>query len=372
MSTTLFQHSDSPDPWPLYRERLARWPVIWDADRRLWAVYRYSDCMHVLSLPGMLIPPVPDEGLSGDAQAIKSRLVRISNAPGHTPARDAAMQLFRGRQRVDIAPLMERLLPPPGVPATYDWVERVGRVLPVMHLLAGFGFSDADAAFIQGQLPGLLKLMGPVKGREAAAELEAVCSSVYPLVSQRVDKLMPDSSSDQRAYGVSNLIGLLIQSYDATRGLLSNALVHLLKRETPALLASAAIGYFLSFVTEVMRYDGPVHNTRRVADEDLLLGGQTIAKGQTILIVLAAANRDERKFAKPETFEVHRGNNREMLGFGTGIHNCLAAAYCTELAAAVLCHLFHTYKYIRLEDSPLQYEPLVNVRLVKTMHLTTA
>ena len=61
-----------------------------------------------------------------------------------------------------------------------------------------------------------------------------------------------------------------------------------------------------------------------------------------------------------------------MLGFGAGIHNCLAAAYCTELTAAVLCHLFHIYKYVRLEDTLLQYEPLVNVRLIRALHLTTA
>ena len=216
MSTTLFQHSDGPDPWPLYRERLARWPVIWDADKGLWAIYRYADCLQVLSHPGMLIPAVPDEGLGPVARDIKSRLVRISNSPSHGPAREAAMLLFKNRAAVDIAPLLDLLLPPPGRPSTYDWVERVCKVLPVMHLLRGFGFSAADASYIQGQLPELLKLMQPVHDVEAAAALERVCGNVVPLVSQRVSVLAPGLTAEGHAYGVSNLIGLLIQSYDAT------------------------------------------------------------------------------------------------------------------------------------------------------------
>ncbi|HLZ89487.1 MAG TPA: cytochrome P450, partial [Puia sp.] len=168
---------------------------------------------------------------------------------------------------------------------------------------------------------------------------------------------------------VSNLIGLLIQSHDATKGLLSLSVKHLLGREDAAALASRDMHFFLSFVTEVLRYDSPVHNTRRLLTEDVTIGGQVMPKGSTVLVVVAAGNRDPEVFARPEEFDRQRVNNMSMLSFGHGIHGCIAGAYCTELAAETMCYLFHTYKNLRLEESSPEYEPLVNVRMVKSMHL---
>jgi cytochrome P450 len=354
------------DPYQLYRERREKTPVFWDEERRLWAVYPYHYCQQVLSHPATLIPPVADGDLGGQALALKRRLVRISNPPAHDLAREMALRMFRGRRPVDVAPLLGRLLPPPGAAATVEWVSTVAGVLPVMHILAGFGFSGEDMEIVLGQLPVVLKIMAP---ESDARGLEAAFDVVYPVVDRQVGLVFPGLTEETQAYAVSNLIGLLIQSHDATKGLLSLALLHLLGREDAGLLASRDMDFFLSFITEVLRYDSPVHNTRRILAEDIALGGVIMPKGATVLVVVAAGNRDPEIFERPEDFDRRRTNNMSMLSFGHGIHGCIAGAYCTELAAQAMLYLFHNYSSVSLVGSAPEYEPLVNVRMVKELHL---
>lgn len=357
------------DPYLQYRERREKTPVYWDEQRQLWAVYSYRTCQQVLSHPATLIPPVADGSLGGSALAVKHRLVRISNPPAHDLAREMALRMFRGRRPADVSSLLSQLLPAPGSNATVEWVSQVAKRLPAMHILAGFRFTPGEMDLILGQLPIVLKIMAPVGNDETARTLEKVFESIYPVVDQRVSMQFPGLTKETRDYAVSNLIGLLIQSHDATKGLLSLAVLHLLRREDAGTLASRDMDFFLSFVTEVLRYDSAVHNTRRIVTEDLRLDGMTVPKGSTVLIVVASANRDPLVFERPEEFDRHRVNNRSMLSFGHGIHGCIAGAYCIELAAQAMQHLFHHYSGIELLEKEPEYEPLANVLMVKEMQL---
>ena len=83
----------------------------------------------------------------------------------------------------------------------------------------------------------------------------------------------------------------------------------------PALVASA--------VEELMRYLTITHDGRkRVATEDIEIGGVTIAAGEGVIIATDLANRDEQVFEDPDTLDLSR-NPRNHVGFGFGIHQCL-------------------------------------------------
>jgi cytochrome P450 len=354
------------DPYIEYKERREKTPVFWDELRRLWAVYPYRYCQQVLAHPGTLIPAVDDGDLRGRALAVKRRLVRISNGPAHDLAREMAIRVFRGRKPVNVGTMLGRLLPAPGQEATVEWVSVIGKVLPAMHILAGYGFAEADVAVILGQLPAVLKIMAPVSDARA---LEAAMDIVYPLVDRQVATCFPGLTEETQEYAVSNLIGLLIQSHDATKGLLSLALLHLLAREDVATIGSREMEFFLSFVTEVLRFDSPVHNTRRLLTTDLVFDGVTVPSGATLLVVVAAGNRDPSVFERAEEFDRNRANNLSMLTFGHGVHGCIAGMYCTLLAAETMHYLFHTYRKVAVVESSPEYEPLVNVRMVAAMHV---
>jgi len=78
-------------------------------------------------------------------------------------------------------------------------------------------------------------------------------------------------------------------------------------------------------VDECLRYDTPVQARTRVITRDIELGGQKIRAGQTLFLLLGAANRDPRAFPDPDRFDIGRENNHH-LAFGHGIHYCLGHA----------------------------------------------
>ena len=78
-------------------------------------------------------------------------------------------------------------------------------------------------------------------------------------------------------------------------------------------------------VEELLRYDGPVHVTARIATEDLEIGGYTVREGEQVVAILGAANRDPSQFPDPHRLDVGRTPNRH-LAFGGGPHFCLGAS----------------------------------------------
>ena len=128
--------------------------------------------------------------------------------------------------------------------------------------------------------------------------------------------------------------------------------------------------YLQKSVIETLRFDPPVHNTRRIAVNDIDLNGARIGKGEMIFIVLAAANRDPQKFNRPNSYNIERPNNSEHLSFGTGSHMCLAKYFSVSLASEVLSYFQERYKTIRLLEKNIQYEPLINARLPKNIFIS--
>jgi cytochrome P450 len=77
-------------------------------------------------------------------------------------------------------------------------------------------------------------------------------------------------------------------------------------------------------VEEVLRYEAPVQNVKRTTLSDTELLGEALPKGSTVLILTGSANRDERRFPRPDEFDVRREPKRHM-AFGEGIHHCIGA-----------------------------------------------
>jgi cytochrome P450 len=73
---------------------------------------------------------------------------------------------------------------------------------------------------------------------------------------------------------------------------------------------------------EALRIDTPGQFMGRLAIDDVELGGRHIAKGDVVLLLVASANRDDREFAAPDTFDVHRPAHRTV-GYGSGPHFCI-------------------------------------------------
>jgi cytochrome P450 len=118
---------------------------------------------------------------------------------------------------------------------------------------------------------------------------------------------------------------LLVAGFETTVNLISNAVLALLghPRQWQALCADAA-RLAPRAVEEVLRWDPPVQRTGRVALEPLELAGRHVRKGQQVVTLIGAANRDPEVYDRPEVFDILREvPGPGHLAFSSGIHYCL-------------------------------------------------
>ncbi|HWL33070.1 MAG TPA: cytochrome P450 [Gaiellaceae bacterium] len=155
-----------------------------------------------------------------------------------------------------------------------------------------------------------------------------------------------DALSEEEIFGT--VVLLIVAGHETTVGLIGNAVVNLLEqpeqlailRDDPALMAGA--------VEELLRFEGPVERSlNRWAATDVEVGGLSIARGDLVIPILAAADHDPERFPEPDRLDVCRADTRH-LAFGRGSHYCLGAPLARLEAQIALETLFRRLPGLRL------------------------
>src|SRR5262245_32368790 len=142
---------------------------------------------------------------------------------------------------------------------------------------------------------------------------------ISDLVTAEVDGQRLD---DEQLVNFSRL--LLLAGHITTTLLLGNTMLCLQESPHAAAELRADRSLIPGALEEVLRFRSPFPQIARVTTRDVELSGQGIPSGQLVLLWLLSANHDERRFAEPERFDIHRDPN-EQLAFGHGVHFCLGA-----------------------------------------------
>ena len=114
-------------------------------------------------------------------------------------------------------------------------------------------------------------------------------------------------------------------------------------KDNPELIAGA--------VEEMIRWVSPVKHFGRTAAEDVDLGGQKIAKGESVMLLFASGARDESSMEHPEKFDITRNNSRNM-AFGFGAHSCLGRYFAKLEMEAFFSELLPRLKSVELNGEP--------------------
>ena len=115
---------------------------------------------------------------------------------------------------------------------------------------------------------------------------------------------------------------ILIGGDETTRHVISGGMFELLRHPEQLAMLAGDRGLLPGAVEEMLRWVSPIKNMARQMTRDVEFQGETLRRGQKLLLLYPSANRDERVFADPERFDITRSPNDHM-AFGFGSHFCL-------------------------------------------------
>ncbi len=167
---------------------------------------------------------------------------------------------------------------------------------------------------------------------------------------------------------VAACVLLLIAGNETTMRLISNMTLALSRHPDQLELLVDDFDRLPAGVEETLRYDSPVQMLFRASKEDAVVGDVEIPKGEFVLTMLAAANRDPDAFDHADVYDVERDENLHV-AFGHGIHYCLGAPLArreTRVAFEELLQMAPQFKILTPDDE-LDYPPIGLLRSPRSL-----
>jgi len=343
-----------------------RFPV---GDVRTWIVTRYDDVKAVLADQRYST----EAGTWGSAEfraaglvaaegTILERGISVVDPPYHTRLRRRAMGGFTTRRveqwRGTTQAHVHRILDDCARKDTFDVMDDyagevsagvLGEILGMRIERHRELVSALNEAFPSD--PALMYKVPEAFGR--------ICEYAAELVAEKRSKPADDLTSaliqggdDDAQLTEDELTGLvaaiIMGGSDTVRGFIGNAVLSLLDHPDQADLLRADPRLAEPAVEELLRYDGALSTALfRVTTEETELAGTTLPAGAPVIVGLLAANRDPRRFDRPEHLDLTRTGHRHV-GFGHGLHNCLGAALARLEGAIAIPALFERFPELTL------------------------
>jgi cytochrome P450 len=389
-----------PDPYPVLAGLRAASPFA-QYDGALVVAAKHADCAAVLRHPGAS----SERGKSLVAAGRRRSTDRVSflslDPPDHTRLRRLVSKAFTPRTVARLEPriraITTELLDAAAVAGHLEVVSQLAYPLPVRIISEMLGVPLADHPRFAGWSARLAHSLQPEFGQDparAAARAQAAqvareefAAYFRELIAIRRAHPAPDLLSDLiRAEDdgetltedelIATCVLLLVAGHETTVGLISNALLALLRHPGQLALLQANPELAPGAVEETLRYDAPVQLTGRVARAGMQAGDVSAKDGALVLLLLAAAGRDPAMYQDPDTFDIRRGATSH-LAFAAGPHFCLGAPLARLEATIAVEEFARRLVSPKLDESQLFYKPNLNLRgpevmVVEFAELTTS
>jgi pimeloyl-[acyl-carrier protein] synthase len=367
------------DPYPYYRSMRERDPVHWNGSIRTWFLTRHAEVNELLRDDRFSSDRTRSERYVEPPRGRPARSMLVVDPPDHTRLRNLVNKAFTPRMIEQLRPRIESI--------TADLVDRLASEseadliswfaypLPVIVIAEMLGVPVRDRAQFQEWsavvVRGLDPFVDPVTQEAIFDAREALAAYLRRVIGERrrepADDLITamiaarekgDLFSEGELVAMCNL--LLVAGHETTVNLIGGGVLALLRnpdqlervRREPQLARTA--------VEELLRYAPPVQWTGRVAMAQLEIAGRRIAPNQSVIGILAAANRDPEVFHDPDRLDVRRDPNPHV-SFGRGIHFCLGAPLAKLEAQVALPMLLERFPDLRLAGEP-EPRPTWNLR----------
>ncbi|MGI8744125.1 MAG: cytochrome P450 [Bryobacteraceae bacterium] len=383
------------NPYPLYRRLRTEDPVHWDPYLCAWVVTRYRDIVHVLHYFSADRTPTPRQltamGLSAMnpiAQVMVKQML-FMDAPAHSRLRTLASTAFSPARvavlRSHIQEIVEKLIDAVEPAGRMDAIADLAYPLPAIVTAEMLGVPVSDRDQLKAWSADFAEMLGnfqhnPDRIPQVLRSVEDMTAYfmarmgelrehprpglIHSLMTAEVDG---ERLSDEEV--VANCIVTMVGGQETTTNLIGNGLLTLLRNpdqlgrllDDPSLIPSA--------VEELLRYESPSQHTARIAPADIVMSGREIRKGQAVIAVMAAGNRDPEQFPDPDRLDVGR-NEKRHLAFGWAAHFCFGAALARIEGQIAFETLLRRLPNLRLIPQPLVWRENLGLRGLISLPVT--
>ncbi len=335
---------------------------------------RYDDVVSVLRDPRFSANPATqavgvDRSRHTPVRSLGSELLMFIDPPDHTRIRGLVSQAFTVKQAEGLRPRIQALVTTildavvEREDGELDVLAEVAYPLPAAVICELLGIPAADhdrfkilAAAASRLLDG--HLLDPATMSDASNAGLELLRYFGELVDDRRRHLGPDlvsglimaeEAGDRLTQSelLTTVILILLAGFETTMNQIGNGMLALLQHPDQMARLRDDPGLLRTGVEELLRYDGPLRSTARIAITDVEIGGVTIRAREQVIASLAAANRDPDQFPDPDRVDVGRTPNRHLALSG-GAHYCLGASLARVELQTVFGAIVHRFPHLEL------------------------
>lgn len=376
------------DPYPWYRRLRDEAPVSYIPALKAWGLFRYDDCKHTFLHPETYSARDFITQAFGDLDPVPETPSLIAmDPPAHTPLRKLAGQAFspsvtRGlepRIKAIVSDLLDEIM---ARGHEFDFVADFAAYVPVSVTAELLGVDKSQRENFKIWTADLLNAAN--RASLSAADVERIRASVAELRAY-----LERSIAERRINPGDDFISLLVKAEEGGDVLSSiqvlsiAVLTHFGGSETPSHMISSALialsenpdafamlraepKLSANAIEETLRYWSPVNLVFQTAVHDVDVHGVTIPAGAYVLSYISSANRDERRFADPDSFDIQRDAHHH-LSFAHGPHYCPGAALGKRMGTIALEAVLERMPKLRRLDAATDWLPSLWVRGARSL-----
>lgn len=383
------------NPYPLYQRLRTESPVHWDPYLHAWVVTRYADVVTVLHNFSANRTPTPADfaamGLAelGPIAQMMTRQMLFMDGAAHARLRGLASMAFTPARvevlRNHIREILDDLMRPLLRAGRMDVINDLAAPLPAIVTAEMLGVPTSDCDQLKEWSADFAEVLGNFQHNPDRAGRTLKCveeMSVYFRSAIQRMKTEPreglinsfmtaeidgDRLSEDEI--IANCIVTMVGGQETTTNLIGNGILTLMRNPDQMQRLKNDLTLIPSAVEELLRYESPSQHTARICPEDTELGGRQIRKGQAVIAVMGAGNRDPERFPDPDRLDLGRTDNRH-LAFGWASHFCFGAALARIEGQLTFEVLASRTMNLTPEPGPIVWRENLGLRGLKALPVT--
>jgi cytochrome P450 len=381
-------------PYPFYQRLRETDPVHWDPYLHAWVVTRYADVVTVLQRFLGARTPTPEKlsalGLDHlvPIAGVMVKQMLFLDPPAHGRIRRLAAAAFTpGRVellRARINEIADALIDRVASAGTMEIMADFANPLPAIMTAEMFGLAPDDHPRLKRWSQDFAEMLGnfqhnPGRAANALRSLEEMTGYFREALRRQANEprdglvsclTTAEVDGDRLTEDevVANLIVTMVGGLETTTNLIGNGLLTLLRHPDDLERLREDFNLIPTAIEELLRYESPSQHTARLVPEALELDGKHLMKGQAVIAVMGAANRDPERYPDPDQLDVARHDNRH-LAFGWAAHHCFGAPLARIEGQVAFETILRRLPSLRLRPGPITWRPNLGLRGLSALHV---